>query len=360
MKRIAMLALAWACLMVSSFCQASCMAPYGSYYYGYVTSADGSTVLADVRIREARASRNASSRLTLTITDRTTHAVRRFVARACRIPSSFVAYEESIVPGLPGERISGLANRTYIVANWGDRILIASTKGADDAKNANFTALDLMNGYWTFALRPTPVVGSESWTGTPFTQGDIACSLNIQARNRKYKLTVMMPDGWKWTASGKLGETETAYLITASKSRKSKGGVESFGFTIAIDKGDLEFSAVKMDPWVQSGGAYPFETRVGLLDAGYPIVSKADFKKCSLTPCDPVFLIRSKTLNAKSGVVGGTAKISVVDANGRVKLKTAKVWGVDVSGTCYGASWLKQVASTPLDFAAPADAPVYE
>lgn len=360
MKGIAVLVLAWVHLMVLPFCQASCMAPYGSYYYGYVTSADGSAVLADVTIREARGSRTAPSRLTLTITDRTTHAVRRFVAKACRIPSSFVAHEESIASGLLGECISGLSNWTYIVANWGDRILIASTKGADDAKNANFAPLDLMNGYWTFALRPMPVVGSESWAGTPFTQGDIACSLNIQARNRKYKLTVMMPDGWKWTASGKLGETETAYLITAAKSRKSKAGVESFGFTIAMDKGSLEFSAIRMDPWVQSGGKYPFETRVGLLDAGYPVLTKADFKKCSLIPCDPAFLIRSKTLNTKSGVVGGTAKISVVDMQGRVKLKTAKVWGVDVMGTCYGASWLKQVVSTPLDLASPVDAPVYE
>ena len=349
------IACAWNCA------GSSCMAPYGSYYQGLVMSADKTTTYANVMVREARSGKKAPSRLTLTVTDLMTGCVQRFIAHDCAIPAVFSAVAEGETARDDGSNvIKGLANWNYILGTWGDKIVVASMKGVSDLENVSFSAMDMLNGYWTFAFRTVPRVGSEGLAGTVLTCGDIACSLNIKANSKKYKLTVMMPDGWKWTYSGKLLYEGGKYIVSAMKKRKANGGTESFGFTIAIDEETFDFSVVEASPWVVSGGKLPFENEPQLVAFGYPVIPKADFKKCEISISDESFAFKTKSLNATSGIVGGSAKYSYVSENGKAKTKSAKIWGVDVNGVCYGSAWVTRMASSEIEFSRYQDEVTYE
>ena len=86
------------------------------------------------------------------------------------------------------------------------------------------------------------------------------------------------------------------------------------------------------------------------MDYGYPVLTTKDFKKSDLMFEDDQFLLKSKSINKKSGIISGSVKMPYVDKRGKTKYKSGKLYGVDVNGNCYGAGWIKKVDSAPIVF----------
>jgi len=315
----------------------SCFAPYGSNYYGYILSADGHTN-GTVKVREARAARKASSRVTVFLTDWKTGARRNLIAKACKIPTSSVAHADNGSLALP----FAIDWESFVGKFEDGTIVMATIAGASKINKIAMDPLIVLKGYHSLAMQVPAAPNQESTTN-----GFLTVSVNVKAKGR-YSATVMMPDGWRFVQSGKMEESDDLWVVRVGKKRRYLGGYESFSFDLHLDPLGADSYVTNVSHWVSTSSKCTFDRKIEAVSIGRSLLTAAEFKGLSVSHgCDEAEIVSSK-LASKTGIVTGSFRYPIVNARGKVTKKKGTIRGLDVNGEVYASGYILKTLEFPL------------
>ena len=331
----------------SAYNSGGCKAPYGTDYKGLVYAADSTTVLGELRVREARGARSLPSRVTVTYSPANSKPSIQYVAKKCEIPGSFTGtYTDS----------NGNAKKLHFTITWnyfagtdesGNQYL-----AADNGKieNIEIDPKIALIGYHTLAFEAISQTNDVDSTSL----GYAAVSLNIK-KTGKYSASVKMPNGWSFSASGKATSDGTNTYCKVSKARKSGGGRESVAFTIVVNNLSQAVSVADVSDWISTSKKWPINAALEFVAGGNPETTTTEYKKFEkqILGDDDQLVLKTTKLTQKSGLVSGSFYYYVPNSKGKLKRKTGKIVGVDVNGEVYGSAYASNLWSYPFEAAAP-------
>ena len=320
-----------------------CNAPYSTDYKGSVLANNSSAELGTVFVREARGAKRGSSNITI-LTYLGKKTVRYF-ANSVLIPGAFTATSTD-----------GKNKKIHFVITWdyfagtddsGNQIL-----AADDGNIENIV-IDpkiALIGYHTLAFEAISQTNDVDSTSL----GYVAVSLNIK-KTGKYSASVKMPNGWSFSASGKVTSDGTNTFCKVSRNRFSGGGRESVAFTIAVNNLNQSVSVKDVSDWISTSKKWPINATLEFVAGGNSDMTSSEYKALSkeIVGGTEELTLKTTTLKQKTGLVSGTFYYYVVNNKGKLKRKTGKIVGVNVNGEVYGSAYATNLWSYPFEASAP-------
>lgn len=326
-------------LLLSSLLRAEgsdCLPPYFTNYYGYYIS-ENNVTNADVTVMESRGIKNNPSLVKVSLKFRDKKkTLKTLWARKVYIPEQCVATNEA------GDKANLIVTWDYVKGTYNGGEIIATRKGFSP-DNATEDPLVMLKGYHTAAYQCVDDNGNVA--------GYAAVSVNIQNKG-KYKVTTIMPNGWKFTQKGtlKLSSDGRWYMIGVSKQRNVTGGKESVAYNLAFLINDYSLWQAQSSDWVSTSPKQKFSYALEPIEAGSPKLTRNEYRETTLIIDDESVLSTKKgALNTKTGLMSGSFKYPVINRNGKLTKKSGKVYGVDVNGEIFGAGYIKSIMSAPAE-----------
>ena len=320
-----------------------CIAPYSTTYTGSVLSADQGSTLGSLHVREARASRSSSSYVTITYTTSQGKKIY-YKARGCSIPGPFTVTAEDD----SDHKLSFVITWDYFVGTDEEgRQYLASRSG--NIKNIVIDPKVALVGYHTLALEAI----NQTNASEVASLGYVAVSLNIK-KTGKYSASVKMPNGWAFSAAGKMTSDSTNAYCQISKSRGAGGGRESVAFTVVFNNLSQAVDVKDVSDWISTSKKFPIDAKLEFVTGGSPMTATkafAKFDKRILS--DETLTLRTTKIASKTGLVTGSFYYYTVNKRGRLSRKTGKIVGVDVNGEVYGSAYATNLWSYPFEATAP-------
>lgn len=299
----------------------SCAAKYHTYQRGYILSADGSATNGTVVVTLAQRMKNGIASVSMEVRHFGNNHRDNLYGTA-KMPDTVRLLDAN--PNTSNIALVSITKKATVGTYRGQRI-VAAVSGIDPV-SYKLDIVEFLCGYRTAIFS----------TGGSY----LPLSFNFK-KNGRVVTTGYLPSGRRFSRSATLMQIGTDVIVPIEVINRSSAGVETLRLSLCVSGRDLSASLVE---GVYRSADSAQATHLELIEFDTPSELKSDVKTYSVQlGCAEAQSAMITTFNERTGLLKGKFAMPVMDARGRMRLKTGTLTGYVANGVAYGLAYIKNI-----------------